>query len=435
MTTPRDLLPQWLVHHDRLSTSSTVALTDPVADGTTLEKSTLSLLAPPSHITMVPWDDGFTPSGCSGKPGKVIRNQVRSTPGAFCVVDRAVSRETADLLYASAVKARVWGVYVPTAELSFSNQSTSDSEESTAREHSEGNDEELYRRSLARCAVQELLVNKASDVISSSDWCNTHGVAVWVIASDCDDETEYHLDYAEMVRYETNVIVPPLYGATLHVSPLRNRIDEADTRGADNEDEDFVSDFEGGGFHVNVNGLEHYRQYGYKTRLAHKLSTDALEGVSATEPGWQHVPYLYRRGILCDGEFPHFSGRVRSLPAAATTPDRLPIKRVVVGFNLFPPEIGAFVEKFPEHSNAFNKYIKVSQAAVKQAGGVGGQQQQPWSLASLRANPKQAAFLKFLAKKIKEKNVDISTLTRQTDCAGASGEPVNNASVETTSAS
>lgn len=410
MATPRDLLPQWLVRHDHPA----AALSDSaINDGTTALEKSSSALAPPSHISMVPWDDGFTPSGCNNKPGKMIRDQVRSTPGAFRVIDCAVSRETADLLYVSAVKAKVWGVYVPTTELSFSNQSTSDNKTTTTERSSEGGGEESYRRSLARRAVQELLVDKASDVISPSDWRNTHGVAVWVIASDCDDETEYHLDYAEMVRYETNVIVPPLYGATLHVSPLRNRAEGDDSRESDTEDDDRVSDFEGGGFHVNVNGLEHYRQYGYKTRLAHKLSTDALEAVSAAEPGWQHVPYLYRRGILCDGEFPHFSGRVRSLPSAplasATTPERLPAKRVVVGFNLFPPEIGAFVAKFPEHSNAFNKYIKVSQAAVKQAG---GQQQQPWSLASLRANPKQAAFLKFLAKKIKEKNVDISTLSR-----------------------
>lgn len=419
MTTPRDLLPQWLVHHDRLPSSASTAVSEPASnDG---EKSSLPpSFTPPSHIIMVPWDDGFTPSGCSGKSGKMIRDQERSTPSAFCVIDHAVGRETADLLYASAVKARVWGVYVPTAELSFADQSVASNKETTATADHSVDDDESYRRSLARRAVQELLVDKASSVISPDDWTNTHGVAVWVIASDCNDETEYHLDYAELVRYETNVIMPPLYGATLHVSPLRN--EGTTDANQDDEDQDRLSDFEGGGFYVNVNGLEHYRQYGYKTRLARKLSTDTLEAVSKTEQGWHHVPYAYRRGIICDGEFPHFSGRVRSLPAAESQD---PVKRVVVGFNLFPPEIGAFVEKFPEHSNAFNKYIKVSQAAVKQAGGA---QPQAWSLASLKANPKQAAFLKFLAKKIKEKNVDISTLTRRTnDLQDPVKQPAENA--------
>jgi len=74
-----------------------------------------------------------------------------------------------------------------------------------------------------------------------------------------------------------------------------------------------------------------------------------------------------------------------------------------VGFNLFPSEIGACVAKFPEHSGAFNRYVKLSQAAVKQtkllsaASDKGG-----WSLISVRANPKQAAFLKLLARKMRD---------------------------------
>ena len=74
---------------------------------------------------------------------------------------------------------------------------------------------------------------------------------------------------------------------------------------------------------------------------------------------------------------------------------------MVVGFNLFPPEVGAFVAKFPEHSNAFNKYVKLSQTAVTTTRALGSE----WTLDKVKQNPKQAAFLKFLAKKMKEKGM------------------------------
>ncbi|KAF1779706.1 hypothetical protein GQ600_25869 [Phytophthora cactorum] len=101
----------------------------------------------------------------------------------------------------------------------------------------------------------------------------THGVAVWVIASDCDDETEYHLDYAEQVRYETNVIFPPIYGATLHVSPLHNEVND---KGAATNQVRETSSFEGGGFHVNLQDCRTNDKYGYKTRKqSHRLTTDS----------------------------------------------------------------------------------------------------------------------------------------------------------------
>eukprot|EP00644_Phytophthora_capsici_P011355 jgi/Phyca11/57768/gw1.37.390.1 len=336
MAGPQELLPRWLVDHH-------------------LQEAP----APPASINLCEWDDGFTPSGCNDRPGKIVRDFARDHPGTFAVIDEAVSERTADLLYASAVKAKVWGVYAKNPD--------------------------AYRHALARRTVQEFLLGSdARQRITKRDWERTHGVAVWVIASDCNDETEYHLDYAEQVRYETNVIFPPIYGATLHV--------RRETRS-----------FEGGGFYVNLTGLAHYDQYGYKTRKQpHRLTTDELEELSERELGWKRISYKYRRGILCDGEFAHFSGRVRTLPTAAVGAE-LPVKRVVVGFNLFPSEIGACVAKFPEHSGAFNRYVKLSQAAVKQTkllsstSNKGG-----WTLESVRANPKQAAFLKLLARKVRE---------------------------------
>ncbi|KAG7380367.1 hypothetical protein PHYBOEH_011478 [Phytophthora boehmeriae] len=385
MAGPAELLPRWLVDHHVPEEAAAV----------------------PARIRLTPYDDGFTPSGCNSRPGKIVRDFPRDHPGAFAVLDGAVSEQTADLLYASAVKATVWGVYVSVDELQLegAEQTVADAPE-LKREETE--DPDAYRHALARRTVQEFLVMKdGGQRITKDDWQRTHGVAVWVIASDCDDETEYHLDYAEQVRYESNVIFPPIYGATLHVSPLHNCDGEelAATRHQGRE----TSSFEGGGFHANLTGLAHYDKYGYKTRKqSQRLTTSELEEVSSSEPGWERVPYAYRRGIICDGEFPHFSGRVRTLPASLTPPagaaaTPLPVKRVIVGFNLFPHEIGACVAKFPEHSGAFNRYVKLSQAAVKQtkllstSSNKGG-----WSLESVRNNPKQAAFLKLLARKVRE---------------------------------
>ncbi|CAI5718098.1 unnamed protein product [Hyaloperonospora brassicae] len=366
MSRPQDLLPPWLVNHH-------VAHDSPLL---------------PDHIRLIPWDDGFTPSGCNCRPGTLVRDYPRDHPGALVTVDHAVSERTADQLYASAIEAKVWGVYVSVDELLVLDAASRAASIVVPKvKQTAAQKLETGRQDLARQAIQEFLVERLAgqDVITKNDWARTHGVAVWVIASDCDDETEYHVDYAEQVRYETNVLFPPIYGATLHRE---------------------TGVLEGGSLYVNVKGLDHYEKYGHKTRKrSTRLTTDELEELSQTEPGWERVPYVYRRGIVCDGELPHFSGRVRSLPTSLSSVKyaKVPVKRVIVGFNLFPSEIGACVAKFPEHSGAFNRYVKLSQAAVKRtkalstAGNKGG-----WTLASVRANPKQAAFLKLLARRVRE---------------------------------
>lgn len=47
-------------------------------------------------------------------------------------------------------------------------------------------------------------------------------------------------------RYETNIICPPLYAGTYHVTPFGDR------------------DMDGGSFMANVAGLAHYSRFGYK---------------------------------------------------------------------------------------------------------------------------------------------------------------------------
>ena len=64
-------------------------------------------------------------------------------------------------------------------------------------------------------------------------------------------QVEYHIDYAELYRYETNIIHPPLYAGTVQVSPLGTQsITQANKT------------MEGGSFLVNTAGLEHYKRLG-----------------------------------------------------------------------------------------------------------------------------------------------------------------------------
>jgi hypothetical protein len=59
-------------------------------------------------------------------------------------------------------------------------------------------------------------------------------------------------------RYETNVIYPPLYAGTCHLSPLNvcNEIDGESTLSS--------GIMEGGDFQANTGGLKHYQKFGYK---------------------------------------------------------------------------------------------------------------------------------------------------------------------------
>jgi hypothetical protein len=61
-----------------------------------------------------------------------------------------------------------------------------------------------------------------------------YGVGVWALmVTNEQSKVEYHVDYAELVRYETNLIYSPLYGGNLHCFRLMGR----DTYGADTDTE------------------------------------------------------------------------------------------------------------------------------------------------------------------------------------------------------
>ncbi|ETW04488.1 hypothetical protein H310_04751 [Aphanomyces invadans] len=305
------------------------------------------------HPRIVPWDDGFHPTGSSSSSdshsrGFMVADQPRALPGVFRVTDNAVSESLAAQLYASAVDVRVWGVYILTTEIFDKHLNVfPDSKQDHAR------------HTLALHAIREFLVD--SQALPSQDWDNTHGVVVWVITSDVNDVVAYHIDYAEMFRYQTNVTYPPLYSGTLHVSPLP---------------EDAIH---GGAFYAHTDGLSHYKVHGYKESRRPVTVHDHV------------VPYCHRRGILIDGNLPHGSTPVTFLPSG--------VRRVVVGLNMFNHEIGPYAQMYPEHSQQFNKYVKVAQAAAK------CDTKAAMSVSNIRRNPKQAAFLVYLLRKAKEKNL------------------------------
>jgi hypothetical protein len=168
---------------------------------------------------------------------------------------------------------------------------------------------------------------------------NVHGVAIWALASDS-QEVQYHMDYAELIRYESNVVAAPLWAGTLQCT---------------------CSKIEGGEFAVNVKGLDHYQTHGYKGNL----SKDSMGGWSRppllctsnvhynSETGWVTVPYEYNRMIRHSGHLPHLSA-----------PFSCAKKRVIVGFNVFRNDVGPLVQKAPEHSQAFRRRIKCQRVVL-----------------------------------------------------------------------
>lgn len=106
---------------------------------------------------------------------------------------------------------------------------------------------------------------------------------------------------------------------------------------------------EGGDFYANTRGLEHYKLFGYKGLLKSKedLENDILND------DWVKIRYKRNRGTLHDGDFPHFSSPIRKIPN-----DK---KRVILGLNFFSPSVGECCIRAPEHSDAFNRTVKLYQ--------------------------------------------------------------------------
>ena len=147
-----------------------------------------------------------------------------------------------------------------------------------------------------------------------------HGVAVWALSAKEGSQVPYHLDYAELLRYQTNIIVPPLLAGTLQC-----------TR----------SKFQGGDFLVSLEGIPHYQTHGYKTKKCPIVDETTMI----------RIPYQFNQLTCHLGNLPHSSSRIEKIYQEGK-------KRVIVGFNVFGHDVGPLVQPAPEHSNAFRRQVQ-----------------------------------------------------------------------------
>jgi len=90
--------------------------------------------------------------------------------------------------------------------------------------------------------------------------------------------------------------------------------------------------------------------------IASLQSREAFEYDLTTNMNWIKIPYKGNRFILMDGELPHLSTPITALP-----PDQ---RRVILGFNFFAHDVGPHVARAPEHSDVFNRTVKLYQVRV-----------------------------------------------------------------------
>jgi len=138
-----------------------------------------------------------------------------------------------------------------------------------------------------------------------------HGVAVWALSSTAGQSVSYHIDYVELLRYEYNVVVPPLWAGTIQYSNLRNQVHNDNASVGENV-------MQGGEFCVNLHGLDHYAEHGYKGNLSGdpKGGWKRPEGDNAHDhcikggvhmthdDRWVTIPYSFNRGIVHRGDLP-----------------------------------------------------------------------------------------------------------------------------------
>ena len=180
----------------------------------------------------------------------------------------------------------------------------------------------------------------------------THGVAVWALRSPVGSHVPYHLDYAEQVRYQSNVIVPPLVAGTLQCTPPTIQIVGGDylyappppspSQNCNHEEEDGQV-------------FQHYATHGYKGKFAEP--TDLLS-----------IPYRFNQLTCHLGNVPHASSKVTDIIQDGNQENEdanhnnnskeSSAFRVIVGFNVFPHAIGPLVQKAPEHSEAFRRLVR-----------------------------------------------------------------------------
>jgi hypothetical protein len=110
---------------------------------------------------------------------------------------------------------------------------------------------------------------------------------------------------------------------------------------------------------------------------------------------WVNIKYKYNRAIFFDGDLPHLA-----TPTTHLAPDR---KRVILGFNCFTDHVAKCNLRAPEHSDAFNRTIKLYQT-IKSIDKRENQSSSKKSITAkdLMKNPALARLIVQAAKKVKE---------------------------------
>jgi hypothetical protein len=327
-------------------------------------------------------DDGHKP-GNTDKQTRIAINKGKHSSNFVAIFDDLMEERWCDRVYRYSSQVhdgKPWGVYVLTDDTlnigldceelwreaedaealltkSISDNVFSCSGADTAFEMKPSNHtkwhsvHDKYQRAIGVYASRKLLLERGGGILGtdlSSTQPRIHGTVVWSLCSSLSSSVEYHIDYAELYRYETNIIHPPLYAGTVHVSPLGMTPQTPE------------NSMGGGAFCVNTFGLDHYKDFGYKGKKAGgngvKSGAEAILLDQQASPAWQEIRYKRNRGILHDGDFPHFSTPVLSLPSSPTK-----VVRCILGFNCFAEDVGEACLRAPEHSRAFNRTIRLYQ--------------------------------------------------------------------------
>ncbi len=89
------------------------------------------------------------------------------------------------------------------------------------------------------------------------------------------------------------------------------------------------------------------------TARSGKLASKEEQQRDLSSADWITARYRRNRGIVHDGNFPHLSTPITHIKPGC--------KRVILGFNCFSDAVGECCIRAPEHSDAFNRTIKLYQ--------------------------------------------------------------------------
>jgi hypothetical protein len=322
---------------------------------------------------MISFDDGHVPENLRNDETKSSTTGTNSTrlvnypefferrPAAVHVLDSAVNSNLVDALYEATVQeAQPWGDYVTIEQVRGLWKQQEQHQQNASDAGSISDKEELALHAVAsfmKTAMSQKVsmrytrndedsptVNtNTPPLFDESDLSKAHGVAIWALAAEEGSRVPYHLDYAEQIRYESNVIVPPVLAGILHCT---------------------AAAVEGGDYCAHLDGLEHYEKHGYKgAKIDQKEGSADASSISVLpveeDPGWVQVPYKYSRMIWQSGHLPHLSTTVDKLESEVGSRMTCPPKRVIVGFNVFLHDVGPTVQRAPEHSAAFRRKVTV----------------------------------------------------------------------------